>query len=106
MTQLTADKVRLMMPMHRLQNWIHLVEDLIRNAAKNDKSQIRVPYEVTSSWPTDNGAVPRLDVSPGREFAQHFQKAGFTVKEFYNAGQFVDTGIVISWEDDSSGDEL
>ena len=101
MGELTAAKARLLMPVNQMAAWVAEVEPLIEGAAKKNLVSIRVPYHITNTWPHDSGSVPRLDVSPGKDFAEYFRQAGFVVKEHYEARQFVDTGVVISWEGES-----
>ena len=98
MGELTAAKARLLMPVNQLAAWVSEVEPLIERAAKKNLASIRVPFHITKTWPCDSVTVPRLDVSPGKDFAEHFRQAGFVVKDHYEDRQFVDAAIVISWE--------
>lgn len=77
--------------------WIEKTITDIKNAAEKDRSSINVDYSIYKNFSHDSGSCPRIDVSPGKEFADHFKDLGYTVKEYYECRQFVDTGVRISW---------
>ncbi len=81
------------------------IDALIDGAARLGKTEIRVPYEYQRLMKMGSGSCPRLDVGYGKILADEYRSRGFAVNEIYECRQFVDTGVKISWSDDTWGDD-
>ena len=93
MNVITASEAAQMMPRKAFQDAIININGMIERAAKQDKSEVRVDF--LADIKGDSVTVTPL----GEKVLAIFKANGFTVRDVYDCGQFVDVGIAICWPD-------
>lgn len=94
---LDAKKARSLMPRNYIEKCITEIEELIKKSAEADGESIRIPYEM---WKANKSGMPDESKEPLKSIIETFTKRGFKVSEIYEARQFVDIGMRISWKED------
>lgn len=93
MKVITANAASQMMPRNAFQDAVIKINGMIERAAKQDKTEVRVDFLADIQG-------DKVSVSPlGERVLAVFLKNGFSVRDIYDCGQFVDVGLALTWPD-------
>jgi len=91
MDVITANDAAMMMPRNAFQDAVIKLNGMIEQAAKNDRAEVRVDFLAEISG-------DKVSVTPlGEKVLAVFKSNGFTVRDVYHCGQFVDVGLALCW---------
>lgn len=79
----------------KLEEYRNFLDEKIRVAALQRKTSIIIREQPYSDWFYTNAESKNEDV---KRVLKELRDLGYTVREHYHEGQFVDMGLYISWD--------
>ena len=93
---ITAEEVRMLMPSNKDEERLKITLEEIKEAAKKDRTECRVPYEVLDKSSAYSQCEP--ETGTNKKLCESLIELGFTIESICVFSQFADLGIKISWK--------